>query len=320
MSCLRRRMTHSLLMGARASELAVVCWCVVAAVVGPGATARRTRSLARDRRRAACWHWRHSRRRGCLTAGSPVWRATWRRRSSSSGRTGLRAGTSSSRSRTSSSDSCRSITGCSRRCASRRVSRAGSSWALEVLESAYFSVYALLPLGAWAAWCAGRLRERGRLLDGGVPVGGVVLHRAGLAADAPTASARAVGRRRCARDRCSGTPTKLVLTHGSHHMNTIPSGHAAGAVAVALALGSLQAPTAPLFGVARRRHLRRHRGRPLPFPGGHGCGCRRRRSAGGGSYGRCAVAGVALRAARPVSDRAEPACQCAQRCAIVRSS
>jgi len=43
---------------------------------------------------------------------------------------------------------------------------------------------------------------------------------------------------------------EVVLTHGSHHMNTLPSGHAAGAVAVALALSSLRAPTAPLFGAA----------------------------------------------------------------------
>ena len=32
-------------------------------------------------------------------------------------------------------------------------------------------------------------------------------------------------------------------------MNTIPSGHAAGAVAVALALAWLHSPLAPLFGV-----------------------------------------------------------------------
>ena len=66
------RMTHSLLMGARVSELAVVCWCIVAAVVAVvrplGARGRRrvmggalvlavaalaTTQSARCRRRAA---------------------------------------------------------------------------------------------------------------------------------------------------------------------------------------------------------------------------------------------------------------------------
>ena len=35
------------------------------------------------------------------------------------------------------------------------------------------------------------------------------------------------------------TVNLMVLSRGSHHANTVPSGHAAGAVATALALGSV---------------------------------------------------------------------------------
>ena len=138
---------------------------------------------------------------------------------------------------------------CSRRCGSRRVSEPGSRWVLEVLEAAYFSVYALLPLGAWAAWAQG----------GSVSVdvywtvvflseASCYIALAWLQTRPPRALepwAASLRERSIFRQ-----ANEVVLTHGSHHMNTLPSGHAAGAVAVALALWSLQAPTAPLFGVA----------------------------------------------------------------------
>ena len=182
---------------------------------------------------------------------------------------------------------------------------AGSSWGLEVLEAAYFSVYALLPLGAWATWRAGRFRERGRLLDDRVPLGGVVLHRAGLDPDAPAESPRAVGRVAPGPVDVPAGQRRLVLARGSHHMNTIPSGHAAGAVAVALALWSLQAPTP-----GPRRRLGEHRlDDPPPrcrsTPMASGCSRKRpRRSArtlrrGGRGHGR-AGPGVDLDATQPL--------------------
>lgn len=123
-----------------------------------------------------------------------------------------------------------------------------SRWRLEGMELAYLVVYAMLPLGAWAAhaaggnaavdwyWCVVFPAEAASYL--------------GLAfwqARPPRAIepwTLTLGRR---------SPVRLlnerVLAAGSHGMNTLPSGHAAGAVAVALALTTLGAPSAPLFAI-----------------------------------------------------------------------
>jgi membrane-associated phospholipid phosphatase len=125
---------------------------------------------------------------------------------------------------------------------------AGSRWLLEILEASYFTVYAVLPLGAWAAWA-----QAG-------PVGVDFYWTVVFPSEATCYIALAWWQTRPPRALEPWAEAlrlrspfrranELVLTHGSHHMNTIPSGHAAGAVAVALGVASLQVPTAPLFGV-----------------------------------------------------------------------
>ena len=119
---------------------------------------------------------------------------------------------------------------------------------LTALEVAYLAVSAMLPLGAWAAWhhagtpgvdrywsvvflseascylALAWLQTRPpRLLE---PWAAVLSGRSGFR-----------------------LANETILTYGSHHMNTIPSGHAAGAVAVAVALGWLQSPLTPAFGL-----------------------------------------------------------------------
>ncbi|AMY10020.1 PAP2 superfamily protein [Luteitalea pratensis] len=240
-------MTHSLLMGARASELAVVCWCVVAAVVAL------VRPLdARGRWRVIG---------GAFVLGMAALATT---QLPDRGVTGVARNVAPAllvlgahwlaggyfvepqprlEQRLLSVDR--------RLLAPLRLEArltSGSSWALEVLESAYFSVYALLPLGAWAAW------SRGGSVSVDVYWTVVFLSEAScyialawLQTRPPRALEPWAGSLR-ARSKFRHA-NEAVLAHGSHHMNTIPSGHAAGAVAVALALWSLQAPTAPIFGV-----------------------------------------------------------------------
>jgi hypothetical protein len=125
---------------------------------------------------------------------------------------------------------------------------AGSSWSLEVLEAAYFSVYVMLPLGALAAWIRGGSAGVDTywttvfLSEASCYIALAWLQtRPPRALEAWAASLRG---RSLVRQ-----VNEAVLTHGSHHMNTIPSGHAAGAVSVALALWSLRAPGAGFFGV-----------------------------------------------------------------------
>jgi membrane-associated phospholipid phosphatase len=124
----------------------------------------------------------------------------------------------------------------------------GSRWVLEALEAAYLAVYAMLPLGAWAAW-----HHAG---TGGVDRYWTVV----FLSEASCYLALAWLQTRPPRDLEPWAATlrlrsafrlanEAILTHGSHHMNTIPSGHAAGAVAVAVALGWLHSPLAPVFGV-----------------------------------------------------------------------
>jgi membrane-associated phospholipid phosphatase len=125
----------------------------------------------------------------------------------------------------------------------------GPRWVLEGLEAAYLSVYAMLPLGAWAAWVHGRAAAVDRYWTV------VFLAEASCylaLAWLPTRPPRdlepwaAALRTRSLFRHANET----VLTHGSHRMNTIPSGHAAGAVAVAVSLAWLHVPLAPVFAVA----------------------------------------------------------------------
>jgi hypothetical protein len=119
---------------------------------------------------------------------------------------------------------------------------------LQVLESAYLSVYAVLPLGAWSAWTRGGSTGVDAYWSVVfVSEASCYLALAWLQTRPPrelepwAASLRTRSLIRRANE--------TVLTRGSHHMNTIPSGHAAGAVAVALALWSQQAAGAWIFGV-----------------------------------------------------------------------
>jgi len=116
-----------------------------------------------------------------------------------------------------------------------------SPLALEVLEAAYLSVYALLPLGALAAWVHGGIPGVDRywtivfLSESSCYIALAWLQTRPPRELEPWAvSLRARSLLRKANE--------AVLARGSHHMNTIPSGHAAGAVSVALALWSIGAP------------------------------------------------------------------------------
>ena len=241
-------MTHSLLMDARASELAVMGWCIVAAVVAM------MRPLgARNRRRVIG---------GAFGLALAALATT---RLSDTGVAGMARNLSPAvfvlcaywlaggffvaaqprlEQRLLSMDR--------RLLAPLRLERrltTGSPWLLEILEAAYFSVYALLPLGAWAAWAHGGSSSVDTywtmvfLSEASCYIALAWLQTRPPRAREPWASslrARSVFRQ----------ANEAVLTRGSHHMNTIPSGHAAGAVAVALALWSLQAYEAWIFGVA----------------------------------------------------------------------
>ena len=124
----------------------------------------------------------------------------------------------------------------------------GRSWRLEILEAAYFSVYVLLPLGASAAWAHGGSTSVDTywtmvfLSEASCYIAlAWVQTRPPRELDPWAASLRMRSLVRQANE--------AVLSRGSHHMNTIPSGHAAGAVAVALAVWTLQAPGRWIFGV-----------------------------------------------------------------------
>ncbi len=123
------------------------------------------------------------------------------------------------------------------------ASESGRTWVLPMLELAYLAVYAMLPLGAWAAWATGG-REA-------VDWYWLVV----FPAEASCYLALAWLQTRPPRDLEPGAAAlhmrsrvrrlnEFVLQHGSHRMNTIPSGHAAGAVAVVLALTWLGAAAA----------------------------------------------------------------------------
>jgi membrane-associated phospholipid phosphatase len=119
---------------------------------------------------------------------------------------------------------------------------------LEILELAYLSVYFVLPLGFAAA-----LR-----LDPGVDtarywsvVMAAELGCYGVLPWVQTRTPRALGdhlhiERRPVAVRWLNS---LVLRHGSIQVNTFPSGHAAGAVATALAVGSVAPAAGAVFGV-----------------------------------------------------------------------
>lgn len=123
-----------------------------------------------------------------------------------------------------------------------------SRWRLEGLELAYLAVYPMLPLGVWSAHAAGG--------DTAVDWYWSVV----FPAEAISYLGIAWWQARPPRDVEAWTatlrqrsPLRLVNEHvlaaGSHGMTTLPSGHAAGATAVALALVALGAPCASLFAV-----------------------------------------------------------------------
>ena len=241
------RMTHSLLMDARTSELAVVAWCVVAALVAVvrpigargrwrvlgGACVLAIAALATTRLPDAgiaavgrnlapalfvlCAYWLSG---GFFVAPQPRLEQ-------------------------------RLLTMDRMLLAPLRLEQrltAGSPLLLEILEAAYFSVYALLPLGAWAAWARGDASSVDTywtivfLSEASCYVAlAWVQTRPPRALEPWAASLRGRSWFR--------QTNEAILTRGSHHMNTIPSGHAAGAVAVALVTWSLQAPGAWIFGV-----------------------------------------------------------------------
>lgn len=123
-----------------------------------------------------------------------------------------------------------------------------SRWRLEALESAYLAVYAMLPLGMWAAHAAGGADAVDWYWSVVFPA--EALSYAGLARwqtrppralEPWTATLRTRSPLRVLNE--------FVLVTGSHGMNTLPSGHAAGATAVALALVTLDVPLAWGFAI-----------------------------------------------------------------------
>jgi membrane-associated phospholipid phosphatase len=114
----------------------------------------------------------------------------------------------------------------------------GPRWIVELLEVAYLAVYVMLPLGVWAAWAAGGHAAVDRYWLVVFPAeASCYLALAWLQTRPPRDLEPWVAQ---VRDRSAFRRTnEFVLHHGSHRMNTIPSGHAAGAAAVALALAWL---------------------------------------------------------------------------------
>lgn len=114
----------------------------------------------------------------------------------------------------------------------------GPRWMLEILELSYLLVYALVPAGALVLVVAGHPGQLARYW--------AVVFAATLACYAmlpwlQTRPPRAIE----PVDPFNGrtlwfhTVNLAVLSHGSHHANTVPSGHAAGAFAAALAVASV---------------------------------------------------------------------------------
>ncbi len=126
----------------------------------------------------------------------------------------------------------------------------GPRWMLEILELSYLLVYAMVPAGALVLAVAGHPGPLARYWT--------VVFAATLACYAmlpwlQTRPPRAIesvdpfnGRTLWVR-----TVNLAVLSHGSHHANTVPSGHAAGAFAAALAVAAtLPAPGTGLIVLA----------------------------------------------------------------------
>lgn len=122
----------------------------------------------------------------------------------------------------------------------------GPRWVSGAIEIAYVLVHPMLPLGAWAAWSAAG--------NHGVDYFWTVV----FLAEATSYSAlpwlqtrppRALERWTDALRRVSPWRrlNECVLRHGSNQVNTIPSGHAAGATAAALAVASLDLTLAVPF-------------------------------------------------------------------------
>ena len=114
---------------------------------------------------------------------------------------------------------------------------------VELIEAAYVAVYPMLPLGAVAAWQAGGNPAVDRFWTTVFLAEACSYLATAWIQTRPPRSlepgvagigARSVVRRL----------NERVLRYGSNMVNTIPSGHAAGAVAVALVLLSLRSPLA----------------------------------------------------------------------------
>lgn len=121
-------------------------------------------------------------------------------------------------------------------------------WLAAVVEAAYLAVHPLLVLGAWTAW-----RTAG---TAGVDYFWTVVFVA--EATSYTALVWIQTRPPRALESSATAPApgglrrlnEAVLRHAGNQVNTLPSGHAAGAVAVALALASLAGAPALPFGLA----------------------------------------------------------------------
>lgn len=118
----------------------------------------------------------------------------------------------------------------------RLVAR-GSRWVLEGLELSYLLVYAMVPVGAVVLAVSGHAPELPRYW---AVVLGATLASYGMMPWLQTRPPRAIERDDPFKGRTLWfrAANIAVLARGSHHANTVPSGHAAGAFATALAVGS----------------------------------------------------------------------------------
>ncbi|WP_239493156.1 phosphatase PAP2 family protein [Luteitalea sp. TBR-22] len=120
-------------------------------------------------------------------------------------------------------------------------------WLLGLLEAAYLAVYAMLPLGAWSAWAAGGVDAVDQYWRVVFPAEATCYLALAWLPTRPPRTLEAWTTELRTRSALRGA-NEFVLARGSHLMNTIPSGHAAGAAAVAMALVGLGAPWAAVFG------------------------------------------------------------------------
>lgn len=126
------------------------------------------------------------------------------------------------------------------------LATSGPRWALELLELSYLLVYAMVPAGALVLVLAGHPHALPRYWT---VVFGATLACYAMLPWLQTRPPRALEPEDPFKGRtlwCRAA-NLAVLSHGSHRANTVPSGHAAGAFATALAVASVLPASGAVF-------------------------------------------------------------------------